>query len=92
MLRGRGAVHEGMVDGWGSGRFDAVGAKAVEQSVHVPWVGERESTLGAVVREGEAQELGGDGVRLHVVNTGKTRDEIIVVVTIVVFDTKIVDD
>jgi hypothetical protein len=81
-----------VIDGGGRGRFDPVGAKAVEQSVHVAWIGKRESALGAVVREGEAQELGGDGVRLHVVNTGKTRDEIIVVVTIVVFDTKIVDD
>jgi hypothetical protein len=81
-----------MIDGGGSGRFDAVGAKAVEQSVHVPWVGERESALGAVVREGEAQELRGDGVRLDEVGARKTSNEEIVVVAIVVLNTKIVDD
>jgi hypothetical protein len=81
-----------MVDGGGRGRFDAVGAKAVEQSVHVPWVGERESALGAIVREGEAQELRGDGMRLHEVDARKTRDKEIVVVAIVVLNTKIFDD
>jgi hypothetical protein len=91
-LRGGRTVHGGVIDGGGRGRFDPVGAETVEQSVHVAWIGKRESALGAVVGEGEAQELGGDGVRLNVVKTGKTRDEIIVVVTIVVFDTKIVDD
>jgi hypothetical protein len=69
-----------------------VGAKAEEQSVHVSWIGKRESALGAIVGEGEAQELGGNGVRFDMIKTGKTRDKIIVVVTILVFDTKIVDD
>ena len=81
-----------MIDGGGSGRFDAVGAKAVEQSVHVPWVGERESALGAIVREGKAQKFGGNGMRLDAIDTGKTRHKKVEVVAMVVLDPKIVDD
>ena len=91
-LRGGRTVNGGVIDGGGRGRFDPVGAKAEEQSVHVSWIGKRESALGAIVGEGEAQELGGNGVRFDMIKTGKTRDKIIVVVTILVFDTKIVDD
>jgi hypothetical protein len=53
---------------------------------------ERESALGAIVREGEAQELGGHGMRLDMIETRTTRDKKIEVVAILVFDTKIVDD
>ncbi len=81
-----------MVDGGGRGWLDPVGAKAVEQGVDVAWVGEREGALGAVVSDGEAQEFGRDGMGFHVVKTGKTRDEIVVVVAILVLDAKIVND
>ncbi len=72
MLRCRRAVHGGMVDGGGRGRLDPVGAKAVEQGINVAWVGE--SALGAVVSDGEAQELGGDGVGFDELETGKAGD------------------
>jgi hypothetical protein len=44
------------------------------------------------VREGEAQELGGNGMRLDMIKTRKTRDKKIEIVAILVFDTKVVDD
>ncbi len=92
VLRCRRAVHGGMVDGGGRGRFDLIGAKALEQSINVAWVGERESALGAVVSNGNAQELGGNGVGFDEVETVKAGDEIIVVVAILVLNAKIVDD
>jgi hypothetical protein len=45
------------------------------------------------VRDGkEAQELGGNGVGFDEVKAGKAKDEIVVVVAILVLNTKIVDD
>ncbi len=44
------------------------------------------------MRDGKAQELGGNGVGFDEVEAGKTRDEIVVVVAILVLDAKIVDD
>jgi hypothetical protein len=64
----------------------------VQQGVNVAWVSKREGALGAIVRDGKAQELGGNGVRFDEVEARKARDEIVVVVAIVVLNTKIVDD
>jgi hypothetical protein len=41
---------------------------------------------------GEAQELGGNGMRLDMIKTRKTRDKKIEVVAILVLDPKIVDN
>ncbi len=57
MLRSRRAVNGRVIDGRRCGRLDAVGAKAVQQGVDIAWVGEREGALGAIVRDGKAQEL-----------------------------------
>ena len=92
MLRCRRAVDRGMIDGGRRGRLDSIGAKAVKQGVDVAWVGEREGALGAVVSNGKAQEFGRDGMGFHEVETGKARDEIVVVVAILVLDAKIVND
>jgi hypothetical protein len=46
----------------------------------------------AVVGEGEAQELGGDGMRLDLVEARQRRDKKVEVVAILVFDTEIVND
>ena len=81
-----------MIDGRRRGRLDAAGPKAVQQGVYIAWVGEREGALGAIVRDGKAQELGGNGVGFDDVEAGKARDEIVVVVAILVLDAKIVDD
>ncbi len=91
-LRRRRAVDGGMVDGRGCGRLDPVGAKAVKQGVYVAWVGEREGVLGAVVSDRETQKLGRDGVGFDEVETGKARDEIVVIVAILVLDAEIVND
>ncbi len=56
------------------------------------WVGEIEGALGAVVSDRKAQEFGRDGVGFDEVETGKARDEIVVVVAILVLDAKIVND
>ena len=42
--------------------------------------------------DGKAQELGCDGVGFDMVEAGKARNEIVVVVAILVFNAKIVDD
>jgi hypothetical protein len=81
-----------VVDGRRCRWLHAKRAKTKQQCSNVPWVRERESALGAIVREGEAQELGSNGMRLDVIETRKTRDKKIEVVAILVFDTKIVDD
>jgi hypothetical protein len=67
-------------------------AKTQQQGIYVTWVRERESALGAIVREGKAQKLGGSGMILDMIETGKTRHKKIEVVAIVVLDPKIVDD
>ena len=64
----------------------------MQQGVNVAWVSKREGALGAIVRDGKAQELGGNGVGFDEVEARKARDEIVVVVAIVVLNTKIVDD
>ena len=92
MLRCRGAEDRGMVDGRGGGRLETIGAKAEEQGVDVAWVREREGALGAIVSEGKAQEFGCNGMGLDFVETRKARDKIVVVVAILVLDTKIVND
>ena len=46
----------------------------------------------AVVGEGEAQELGDDGMRLDLVEARQRRDKKVEVVAILVFDTEIVND
>jgi hypothetical protein len=74
------------------GRLDAVRAKAMQQGVDIAWVGEREGALGAIVRDGKAQELGRNGVGFDMVEAGKTGNEIVIVVTILVFNAKIVDN
>ena len=92
MLRGRRAVDRGVIDGGRRGRLDSIGAKVVKQGVDVAWVGEREGALGAIVSGGKAQEFGRDGMGLDEVKTRKARDEIVVVVAILVLNTEIVDD
>ncbi len=92
MLRGRRAVDRGMIDGGRRSRLDSMRAKAVKQGIDVAWVGEREGALGAIVINGKAQELGRDGMGFYEVKTGKARDEIVVVVAILVLDAKIVND
>ncbi len=81
-----------MVDGRCCRRLHAKRAKTQQQYIDISRVRERESALGTIVREGEAQELGGNGMRLDLIETRKTRDKKIEVVAILVFDTKIVDD
>ena len=92
VLGSRRAEDGRVIDGRRCGRLDAVRAKAMQQSVDIAWVGEREGALGAIVSDGEAQELGGNGMRLDMIKTRKTRDKKIEVVAILVFDTKVVDD
>ena len=67
-------------------------AKTQQQGIYVAWVRERESALGAIVREGKAQKFGGNGMRLDVIDTGKTRHKKVEAVAMVVLDPKIVDD
>jgi hypothetical protein len=69
-----------------------VGVKAVQQGVNISWVSKREGALGAIVRDGKAQELGCNGMGFDEVEARQARDEIVVVVAIVVLNTKIVDD
>ncbi len=92
MLRGRLAVNGRVMDVRRCGRLDPVGAKAVQQGVDIAWVGEREGVLGAIVRDGKSQERGGNGVGFEEVEARKARDEIVVVVAILVLYTKIVND
>ncbi len=80
------------VGGRGERRLDTIRLEAKEQGVDVPRVGEGHRALLAVVGEGEAQEFGGDGMRLDLVEARKGRDEIVEVVAISVFDTEIVND
>jgi hypothetical protein len=68
-----------------------VGTKAVKQGVYVGRR-EREGALGAVMSDRETQKFGRDGVGFDEVETGKARDEIVVVVAMLVLDAKIVDD
>jgi hypothetical protein len=77
-----------MIDGGRRGRSDPIGAKAVKQGVDVAWLGEREGALGAVVSNRKAQEFGRDGMGFQKVETGKAKDEIVVVVAILVLDAK----
>ena len=81
-----------VIDGRRCGRLDAVRAKAKQQSVDIAWVGEREGALGAIVSDGKAQELGCNGVGFDMVEAGKARNEVIIVVAILVFNAEIVDD
>jgi hypothetical protein len=60
--------------------------------MYVAMVGEGHRALLAVVGEGEAQELGGDGMRLDLVEARQRRDKKVEVVAILVFDTEIVND
>ena len=81
-MGGRGAVNGRVVDGRCGGWLHTKRAKTQQQGIDVPWVKERESALSAIVREGEAQELGGNGMRLDMIKTRKTRDKKIEVVAI----------
>jgi hypothetical protein len=92
VLGSRQAEEGRVIDGRRCGRLDAVRAKAIQQSVDIAWVGEREGALGAIVSHGKAQELGCNGVGFDMVEAGKARNEIVVVVAILVFNAKIVDD
>ena len=92
VLGSRQAEDGRVIDGRRCGRLDAVRAKVMQQGVDIVWVGEREDALGAIVRDGKAQELGRNGVGFDMVEAGKTGNEIVIVVTILVFNAKIVDN
>jgi hypothetical protein len=70
LLRCRRAVNGRVIDGRRCGQLDAVGAKAAQQGVDIAWVGEREGALGAIVRDGKAQEFGGNGMGFDEVEAG----------------------
>jgi hypothetical protein len=72
--------------------LDAQGSEAEQHTVNVPRVRQGQGASGAVVVEGEAQELGRDWACLDLVETRQGRDKIVEVVAILVFDTKIVDE
>ncbi len=80
------------VGGRGGRGLDAVRAETKEQGVDAARVGEGHRALLVVVGEGEAQELGGDGMRLDLVEARQRRDKKVEVVAILVFDTEIVND
>ena len=92
VLGSRRAVDGRVIDSRRCGRLDAVRAKAMQQRVDITWVGEREGALGAIVSDGEAQELGCNWVGFDMVEAGKARNKIVVVVAILIFNAKIVDD
>ena len=69
-----------------------MGAKTQQEGIYISWVRERESALGAIMREGKAQKFGGNGMRLDVIDTRKTRHKKVEVVAMVVLNPKIVDD
>ena len=92
VLGSRRAEDGRVIDGRRCGRLDAVRAKAKQQSVDIAWVGEGEGALGAIVSDGKAQELGCNGVGFDMVEAGKARNEVIIVVAILVFNAEIVDD
>jgi hypothetical protein len=74
--------------------LDAQGSEAEQHTFNVARVRPGQGALGAVVIEGEAQELGRDWASLDLVETGQGRNKIVEVevVAILVFDTKIVGD
>ena len=77
------------VGGRGGRGLDAVWTETKEQGVDVA---EGHRALLAVVGEGEAQELSGDGMRLYLVEARHRRDKKVEVVAILVFNTEIVND
>ena len=89
-LGGPGSVGGRNVDGGGSGGANAVRAKAGKKGGSIARVREREGARSAVVMEGEAKELGRDGVGFAVIQGGKARDKKLKVREVVVFDTEVI--
>ncbi len=69
---------------------NAVRAKAGKKGGNIAGVRERESASRAVVMEGEAKELGRDGVGFAVIQGGKTIDKKLKIKEVVVFDTEVI--
>jgi hypothetical protein len=89
-LGGPGPVGGKNVDGGGGCGANTVRTKAGEKRGDVARIRERESASRAVVVQSKAKKFGRDGVGFAMIKRGKTRDEILKVIEMVVFGTEVI--